>query len=431
MKRKIIVFSVCIIACCCSSAQTPIYDSTQTYDTVTDGNTFYLFPTYKPCINPGIYTWPQGYVNVQEYVTSDTVTVYGVAIPLRNYYTNVPICDTISFYKALLMTKVGPSPIHNRAYSMNLVDSVTLNRSHPRFCWFRYVDDCDKTKSLVTSCYEFYFDTPQQINRMVDTFYVGRYRGGGDYLVIQEYGGEYSSPFDGNIYQSGGLGGMWDDYYFHCTGDHYKRWGVFFPIIGFRCTPMQSYWLEAYNGSSAVVCWHGTTLGDLYNVRLVGEDGSDTTFVTSDTLMVLTNLSDSVRYNVMLRKQCRYCTSNYDTTVYSTWRSDVFFGTTIPPTPPLPPDTTSGGDTVCIGGEPTALSQLTFLAPNPAHGEIVVSSSFNLQEIDIWTVDGVWVHHQPVAGHRATVPIDFLRPGTYIVAICTHDGTTHKKLLVE
>ena len=38
---------------------------------------------------------------------------------------------------------------------------------------------------------------------------------------------------------------------------------------------------------------------------------------------------------------------------------------------------------------------------------------------------------QTTCGHRVTVPIDFLRPGTYIVAIRTHEGTTHKKLIVQ
>ena len=40
-------------------------------------------------------------------------------------------------------------------------------------------------------------------------------------------------------------------------------------------------------------------------------------------------ISDSVRYNVMVRKQCHYATSNYDTTVYSEWLSYLSFGTTI------------------------------------------------------------------------------------------------------
>ncbi len=109
-------------------------------------------------------------------------------------------------------------------------------------------------------------------------------------------------------------------------------WGLAFPIIGFRCGNLKNYWLEEYGGHYAIVKWRNMEPGAMYQVRLVGEDGSDTTIVTPDTVYVFNWLSDSVRYNVKLRKQCHYCTSNYDTTVYSGWTDPIYFGTTIPPT---------------------------------------------------------------------------------------------------
>ena len=62
----------------------PLYDSTRVYDTVTDGDDYYLFPPFKPCIMPWRYDWAPHNVLVQEYVATDTVTVYGVAITLDN-----------------------------------------------------------------------------------------------------------------------------------------------------------------------------------------------------------------------------------------------------------------------------------------------------------------------------------------------------------
>lgn len=173
--KKIILIIITITFYCRPFAQIPIYDSTRVYDIVTDADTsFYLFPPDKPCITPGEYGFAPPMVMVQEYVSTDTVTVYGVAIPLRNTCeSRWTIADTNSNYRAMLMTRVGPSPFNTSAYSMNLVDTVTLNRSHPRFCWFKYEDTC-KHNIFNAPCYEFYFDTPLQINRMVDTFYVGR-----------------------------------------------------------------------------------------------------------------------------------------------------------------------------------------------------------------------------------------------------------------
>ena len=181
------------------------------------------------------------------------------------------------------------------------------------------------------------------------------------------------------------------------------------------CPPVSNVQVVV-SGTTATVTWDDfpnySSVLLSYGPCNLPQNQWQTVEVAGSTLHTLTGLNESTCYKVKMKAAC-------DTNKRETpWCTPVIF-------------LTSTDSTVSIGGEPTALSQLTFLAPNPAHGEIVVSSSFNLQEIDIWTVDGVWVHHQPVAGHRATVPIDFLRPGTYIVAIRTHDGTTHKKLLVQ
>ena len=92
-------------------------------------------------------------------------------------------------------------------------------------------------------------------------------------------------------------------------------------------------------------------------------------------------------------------------------------------------DTSSGGQGT-EGVEETMLSRLTFLAPNPARDEVTVTSSFSLSRIEIHDLQGVMVFSEPVSGHDVTLPLDFLRSGTYIVSIHTHNGTTHKRLAV-
>lgn len=134
--------------------------------------------------------------------------------------------------------------------------------------------------------------------------------------------------------------------------------------------------------------------------------------VTGNTLYTLTGLAPVSFYGVSLKAECDGCKKE------TPWSEPFYFyvGT----------DTTSGG--IEAGG--SALSRLTFLRPNPAQDEVQVTSSFNLLAVEIWTVDGVMVHHQPVSGHEARVDVGWLRAGTYIVAVHTHGGTTHKRLII-
>ena len=411
--KKIAAYLSVIIICCGVSAQNPIYDSARVYDVVTDADSFYLFSTPKPCFNPCTYEWaPAGRI-VQEYVTADTVTVYGVAIPLKNK-TSTPIRDNIDFYRALLMKKLGPHPQNVHGYSFQTVDSVTLNRSHPRFCWFTYEDPCGDYKNYTVPCYEFYFDTPTQINRMTDTFYVGRYYcppyiGYSEYS-LREYGGEHSDTWTGSIYQSPTS----LDMFFQCIGYENERWGVAFPIIGFRCGPIQQFLLDSYTGDSAVVRWHSVEEGSLFNVRLVGEDGSDTTFVTADTTFTFSSLLDSVRYTAMLRKQCHYATSNYDTTVYGTWRS-LSFG--------APPD----DDTVGIV-QPKGLKLA--LVPNPTSGEVLLTSGADLTGIAVYTASGVPFLHLRAGGRTVRIDTSTWPAGTYLLQAITVAGTVTRRLTV-
>ncbi len=492
MKKNFFTFAIIMLFYSNLFSQTPIFDSTRVYDTVTDADSFYLFSTSKPCFTPGMYNWAPAIVMVQEYVPSDTVTVYGVAIPLMNFYSNNPICNNLTEYQALLMSRQGPSTINEWAYSMNIVDSVTLNRSQPRFCWFLYEDSCDKTNTLLTPCYEFYFDTPEQINRMTDTFYVGRYyrqeRTPG--ISLQEYGGEYSNSLPGTIYQSHDITGTALDMFFPATGYQDKRWGVFFPITGFRCKPVRQYRLDSYYGTLATVSWSGGEDGGLYNVRLVGEDGSDTTYVTSGNALVLQNLSDSVRYNVMVRKQCHYATSNYDTTVYSEWLSYLSFGTTILDTVWRTVDANSAnpamGTVIGSGmymdssvvtltarslgnnefdiwndGDTTnprqilVISDTSFTAffrekedtvgiilpegedfvlnPNPAHGtvQVIVPTSALGEQLSICNLAGRELRVFDVQHQSFNINIGTLPSGVYLVKLTTPAGPTTKKLLVQ
>ena len=40
------------------------------------------------------------------------------------------------------------------------------------------------------------------------------------------------------------------------------------------------------------------------------------------------------------------------------------------------------------------------------------------------------VYHGERSGHDTSVDVSWLRAGTYIISIHTHNGTTHKRLLI-
>ena len=106
--------------------------------------------------------------------------------------------------------------------------------------------------------------------------------------------------------------------------------------------------------------------------------------MTGNTLYTLTGLEPQMYYGLTMKAMCDTCKKE------TPWSELLYFYSGV--------DTTSG-----IEGGETLLSRMTFLQPNPARDEVLVTSSFNLLSVDIWTVDGVMVHHQAVSGHDVTV----------------------------
>ena len=418
MKRIVLIFAV-LLLCGSASLQAQIDDRSRAYDIVTDTDTFYLFSKPKPCFEEGEYdwTWAQSGMLLQEYVALDTVTVYGVAVTFENYTGLMPATDNTFQAWLFKCDGLSYSTVSTQYYEFHPVDSVTLNRSHPRFCWFYYEDTCNKENCFTAPCYEFYFDTPQQINRMMDTFYVGRFEGMSSYYVERDYAPRYNSSLPSHIYAPSTLDPTVYDSYIVVSGNHHKRWGWAFPIIGFRCGPIQQLFLDAYTGDSAVVRWRQVEEGTLYNVRLTGEDGSDTAFVISDTTYTFTPLSDNVRYTAMVRKQCHYATSNYDTTVYGEWKT-VSFGTTIVD----PPDDSLGIVRPAAEG--------FSLVPNPTSGAVLLAADAELTGVEVYTAAGVPFLRLPASGRTVRLDTSTWPVGTYLLEVGTVRGTSAKRLVV-
>ncbi|MBR5092776.1 MAG: T9SS type A sorting domain-containing protein [Bacteroidales bacterium] len=158
-------------------------------------------------------------------------------------------------------------------------------------------------------------------------------------------------------------------------------------------------------------------------MRLVGEDGSDTSFITSNTTFTFTQLSDSVRYTAMVRKQCHYATSNYDTTVYGEWKT-VSFGTTIIDSTIA--DTT-GVDTVGIARPDV---EGFSLVPNPTNGAVLLTAEADLTGVEVYTAAGVPFRRLPASGRTVRFDTSTWPAGTYLLEVSTARGTTTKRLVV-
>ena len=183
------------------------------------------------------------------------------------------------------------------------------------------------------------------------------------------------------------------------------------------CVPVANV-QATVEGTTATVTWDGfpnyTSLRLRYGFAAHPQSvWTEVTLPQGTTMYTLSGLLPTMPYGVTLQAECEKKETE--------WSAPVTFYTG--------QDTSSGGQGT-EGVEETMLSRLTFLAPNPARDEVTVTSSFNLSRIEIHDLQGVMVFSEPVSGHDVTLPLDFLRSGTYIVSIHTHNGTTHKRLAV-
>ena len=91
------------------------------------------------------------------------------------------------------------------------------------------------------------------------------------------------------------------------------------------------------------------------------------------------------------------------------------------------PDTTNV-DTVRIV---TLLERYTVLQPNPAAERVLVTSSFGLQQIELYNAAGIKVYEQQATGYSAVLDVHTLPAGPYLARITTPRGTVTKKLIVQ
>ncbi|MBO7100924.1 MAG: T9SS type A sorting domain-containing protein [Bacteroidales bacterium] len=86
--------------------------------------------------------------------------------------------------------------------------------------------------------------------------------------------------------------------------------------------------------------------------------------------------------------------------------------------------------TVGAALEPSELSKLTSVAPNPATESVMVESDYVIMAVDVYDAVGQHVWNIPVHGRRTEIDLNGLSAGFYHLMITTSDGTTSKRLVV-
>ena len=183
------------------------------------------------------------------------------------------------------------------------------------------------------------------------------------------------------------------------------------------CVPVSNVEVMVADTSCATVTWDGFPNYTAVTLRYGPANQPMASWtpvdVTDLTMYQICDFNhDLPRYGVQLKAVCDK--------KEMPWSEPVYFYT--------PADTGSGGPEGIAA--PTRLSEQTFLQPNPASDAVTISSSFNLSRIELHDAAGILVYSEATAGHMTTIDIGFLRSGTYIVTIHTHDGITHKRLIV-
>ena len=394
---------------------------------------------------------------LQQYVPHDRVTVYGIAITMRDTRSLDSIYQYTGYTAVLMQRAPGATDsVHYASYgtvtyrTMRYLDSVQLDSTlHVGFNYtkFRYEFSCPKPSVKTVPCYEFYFDRPWV---MTDTFYVGRKYGNPDILYVTiptEYAGfgDMLTPPCTFWYNPLSDTSMINDY----TPSRF--WGFVFPIIGFHCKPLDEVnhglLLTDQTNDGATVHWYSVEDGATYNVRVVSADGSvDTVAVTTDSSYTFHGLPYNKRYNVQVRKQCYYATATYDTTVYSPW-------TTTSTTFTLGVDTTStgggsgtdttGGGGGGGGGIDTSSTGIVMvgdagfgLSPNPVHGVVEVTLERPLEAdgmLTLYDMGGREVRRMavPAGSRKVAFDTEGCPAGAYLLKLLTPQGVASRRLVVN
>ncbi len=217
---------------------------------------------------------------------------------------------------------------------------------------------------------------------------------------------------------------------------------LLFPILDTNyappCTEVQRLRRTAYTDSTVTVMWNAgarqTEWEVAYGLDTALFDNYQVINTTAPTA-TLRNMIGGARYCVRVRGVCR------DTSNMGPWCAPICFNAPMP-------DTTGtgegeggegeggeggegeGGDTTGIA-QPTNLDLFTNIMPNPASGQVVVTSSYGLYHLYAYDLQGRTMLDIEVHDRIAAFDVSSWPQGVYVVAIRTPQGLATKRLVVD
>jgi len=198
----------------------------------------------------------------------------------------------------------------------------------------------------------------------------------------------------------------------------YRNARIIFPIIEpdfdtmiEHCLPVENVRVAGSTDSTATLMWDASN-SVRWEVRygMLGMAWEDYhTVSTTVPTVILTGLQTGVQYRAYVRGWCD-CDSNY-----TEWSNRLLFSV-------------ERSEDVA---RPGIVGRYTNLLPNPAREKVSVLSSYRMERIAVYDLNGRKVVEQEADGISAIVDVSTLPKGTYITAIYLPHGVATKKLMVE
>lgn len=296
--------------------------------------------------------------------------------------------------------------------------NVNLDNSHGG--WDVYTGQ-DTVKSTIVPIYEVFFEKPITVT---DSFYVASTNyhcafdeetqtlAGWEAMLegVKGFGLDYESePCMPQIIY--GLDRYGNEYW--GLGDaQFCIWAIMdtTPVMVDTCKVVSNIAVEQ-DSAGAYIAWQGGDHNRKWQVAYGRADEDPegyAVFNTTSESFSLLYLIPGVEYAVRVRGNC------FDDTTFSDWSDTVRF---------------------VRQGMPTdideALQPCTSVTPNPASSRVTVTSAFDISRITFYDMQGRAVLSTEAQGLTATLNVQGLPAGSYVVGITTSRGLSTRKLVIE
>ena len=316
--------------------------------------------------------------------------------------------------------------------SLYLINEGIFSVYHDTAHLFELNDDFSSVRGTLNylPVYEVYFNKPELVNGF---FWIGGTNQG---IATDEYNryhgrctGYYSVYNEGHGYSEGPVPlirhkvmneysiGHWTDFIdpnYETNHLSYLIWPILEedPLVEFHC-----YKVEGVAGTGEDTCvdlsWVGLPCHSMWQVcySAGADDTVGGTIVDCNANYLHLCLPDTGLYFLRVRGYCPRDSS------WGGWSDSIAYRSTL------------GGETEGIG-RPSVVEAQTRVFPNPAVGEVHVASGYRIQSLELYSLTGQKIAERQVDGHNATMRLDGIPSGQYMLVVRTSQGSVARKLVV-